>query len=126
VKPNLPAVSNKAFEEAWNLLEDIKPVLWGQVETIQRAVIAHFPRVTLNDIKSARRTAIVVEPRQIAMYLAKELTTRSLPDIGRRFGGRDHTTVLHAVRRIAARIKVDPETATLVETIKAQVAELSA
>ena len=49
---------------------------------------------------SARRTANVVRPRQVAMYLSKVMTLRSLPEIGRRFGGRDHTTVLHAVRKI--------------------------
>jgi chromosomal replication initiator protein len=56
--------------------------------------------VTRADLLSSRRTAVVVKPRQIAMYLAKTLTLRSLPEIGRRFGGRDHTTVLHAVRKI--------------------------
>src|SRR3546814_1796174 len=49
---------------------------------------------------SARRARVVARPRQIAMYLAKRLTTRSLPEIGRKFGGRDHSTVIHAVRRI--------------------------
>ena len=54
------------------------------------------------DLLSERRNRAVARPRQAAMWLAKQLTTRSLPDIGRRFGGRDHTTVLHAVRRIEA------------------------
>ena len=54
----------------------------------------------LNDLVSARRSRAVARPRQIAMYLAKRLTTRSLPEIGRKFGGRDHTTVMHAVKRI--------------------------
>ena len=49
---------------------------------------------------SARRARAVARPRQVAMYLAKQLTARSLPEIGRKFGGRDHTTVIHAVRRI--------------------------
>ncbi len=56
--------------------------------------------MTRGDILSSRRTATVVKPRQVAMYLSKALTLRSLPEIGRRFGGRDHTTVLHAVRKI--------------------------
>ena len=56
---------------------------------------------------SARRSRAVARPRQIAMYLAKQLTTRSLPEIGRKFGGRDHTTVMHAVKRIAELRQLD-------------------
>jgi chromosomal replication initiator protein len=70
-----------------------------RVEEILKLVSAHF-NVTRADLLSSRRTASVVRPRQIAMYLSKTLTLRSLPEIGRRFGGRDHTTVLHAVRKI--------------------------
>jgi chromosomal replication initiator protein len=70
-----------------------------KIEDIQKLVATHF-NVSRADILSSRRTANVVRPRQIAMYLAKVLTLRSLPEIGRRFGGRDHTTVLHAVRKI--------------------------
>ena len=56
----------------------------------------------MDDMLSKRRSRAIARPRQAAMYLAKTLTTRSLPDIGRRFGGRDHTTVIHAVKRIEA------------------------
>lgn len=70
-----------------------------RIEDIQKLVATHYS-VSRADILSSRRTANVVRPRQIAMYLAKVLTLRSLPEIGRRFGGRDHTTVLHAVRKI--------------------------
>jgi chromosomal replication initiator protein len=70
-----------------------------KIEDIQKLVATHF-NVSRADILSSRRTANVVRPRQIAMYLAKTLTLRSLPEIGRRFGGRDHTTVLHAVRKV--------------------------
>jgi chromosomal replication initiator protein len=70
-----------------------------KIEDIQKLVANHY-NVSRSDILSSRRTANVVRPRQIAMYLAKMLTLRSLPEIGRRFGGRDHTTVLHAVRKI--------------------------
>ncbi|MGL5116916.1 MAG: chromosomal replication initiator protein DnaA [Beijerinckiaceae bacterium] len=70
-----------------------------RIEDIQRLVANHF-NVSKADILSSRRTTTVVRPRQIAMYLSKALTPRSLPEIGRRFGGRDHTTVLHAVRKI--------------------------
>ncbi len=70
-----------------------------KIEDIQKLVATHF-NVSRADILSSRRTANVVLPRQIAMYLSKTMTLRSLPEIGRRFGGRDHTTVLHAVRKI--------------------------
>jgi chromosomal replication initiator protein len=70
-----------------------------KIEDIQKLVASHYS-VSRADILSSRRTAVVVKPRQVAMFLAKTLTMRSLPEIGRRFGGRDHTTVLHAVRKI--------------------------
>jgi chromosomal replication initiator protein len=72
-----------------------------KIEDIQKLVASHYS-VSRADILSSRRTAVVVKPRQVAMFLAKMLTLRSLPEIGRRFGGRDHTTVLHAVRKIEA------------------------
>ncbi|WP_413814190.1 chromosomal replication initiator protein DnaA [Aureimonas sp. Leaf427] len=70
-----------------------------RIEDILKFVSRHY-NVSKTDILSARRTRTIVRPRQIAMYLAKTMTPRSLPEIGRRFGGRDHTTVLHAVRKI--------------------------
>ena len=72
---------------------------------------------------SSRRTANVVRPRQVAMYLAKTLTLRSLPEIGRRFGGRDHTTVLHAVRKIENLVHNDAALAEEIELIKRQLQE---
>ncbi len=69
------------------------------VDEIQKACAEHFG-LRQADLISERRNRAIARPRQAAMWLAKQLTTRSLPDIGRRFGGRDHTTVLHAVRRI--------------------------
>ncbi len=77
-----------------------------KIEDIQKLVATRY-NVSRADILSERRTAAVVKPRQIAMYLAKALTPRSLPEIGRRFGGRDHTTVLHAVRKIEKAIVED-------------------
>ena len=77
-----------------------------KIEDIQKLVASRY-NVSRSDILSERRTAAVVKPRQIAMYLSKVLTLRSLPEIGRRFGGRDHTTVLHACRRIEALIVED-------------------
>ena len=69
------------------------------IEDIQKRVAEHY-NIRLADMHSPRRARSVARPRQVAMYLAKQLTTRSLPEIGRKFGGRDHTTVMHAVRRI--------------------------
>src|SRR5690606_14521056 len=67
-----------------------------RIEDIQRIVARHY-NVSKTELLSNRRTRTIVKPRQVAMYLAKVMTPRSLPEIGRRFGGRDHTTVLHAV-----------------------------
>ena len=75
------------------------------IEEIQRAVCAHY-RIDKSEMASQRRTRAIARPRQVAMYLAKELTPRSFPEIGRRFGGRDHSTVIHAVRTIEA-LRVD-------------------
>ena len=69
------------------------------IEEIQKRVAEHY-NIRLADMYSARRARAVARPRQIAMYLAKQLTSRSLPEIGRKFGGRDHTTVMHAVRKV--------------------------
>jgi chromosomal replication initiator protein len=77
------------------------------IEEIQKKT-AEFYKLDLRELHSARRARRVARPRQVAMYLSRELTSRSLPDIGRRFGGRDHTTVLHACRRIEALCKSDP------------------
>jgi chromosomal replication initiator protein len=79
----------------------------ASIEEIQKKT-AEFYKLDLRELHSARRARRVARPRQVAMYLARELTSRSLPDIGRRFGGRDHTTVLHACRRIEALCKSDP------------------
>ena len=69
------------------------------IEDIQKRVAEHF-NIRLADMHSPRRARAVARPRQVAMYLAKHLTTRSLPEIGRKFGGRDHTTVMHAIKRV--------------------------
>ncbi|MCZ6605158.1 MAG: chromosomal replication initiator protein DnaA, partial [Alphaproteobacteria bacterium] len=69
------------------------------IEEIQKKVAEHF-NIRFADMHSARRARAVARPRQVAMYLSKQLTSRSLPEIGRKFGGRDHTTVMHAVRKI--------------------------
>jgi chromosomal replication initiator protein len=91
------------------------------IDEIQRRVSDHF-RIRHAEMVSARRAREVARPRQIAMYLAKQLTPRSLPEIGRRFGGRDHTTVIHAVRQIeklrAADSELDNDVRTLMRVLE--------
>jgi chromosomal replication initiator protein len=77
------------------------------IDEIQKKVAEHF-NIRVSDMHSARRARAVARPRQVAMYLAKQLTPRSLPEIGRKFGGRDHTTVIHAVRKIEELSAYDP------------------
>jgi chromosomal replication initiator protein len=88
-----------------------------KIDDIQKLVASHY-NISRADILSSRRTANVVRPRQIAMYLSKVLTLRSLPEIGRRFGGRDHTTVLHAVRKIEELAGKDKGLAEVIELLK--------
>jgi chromosomal replication initiator protein len=83
------------------------PTAKTSIEDIQRKT-AEFYKLEVKDFHSPQRARRVARPRQVAMYLARKLTTRSLPEIGRRFGGRDHTTVLHACRRIEALCGEDP------------------
>jgi chromosomal replication initiator protein len=90
-----------------------------KVEDILRIVSRHFA-VSKADILSDRRHRSVVRPRQIGMYLAKQLTSRSLPEIGRRFGNRDHTTVLHAIRKIDKEIGDNPHLKEEIEELKRQ------
>jgi chromosomal replication initiator protein len=89
------------IEVAKEALKDLLTIQNRQisVENIQKAV-ADFYSIKVADMYSKKRPANIAKPRQIAMYIAKELTQKSLPEIGELFGGRDHTTVLHAVRRI--------------------------
>ena len=91
------------------------------IDDIQRTVSAHF-NIRQSEMVSARRARAVARPRQIAMYLAKRLTPRSLPEIGRRFGGRDHTTVIHAVRQIerlrGCDADIDADVRTLLRTLE--------
>lgn len=84
------------------------------IESIQEVVAEHFG-IKVAEMKSKRRTRNITYPRQIAMYLARELTDSSLPEIGEAFGGRDHTTVIHAYEKIEGEVKLDP---SLQSTIK--------
>lgn len=88
-----------------------------KIEDIQRVVAKHY-NVSKQDLLSSRRTRSIVWPRQIAMFLAKTMTPRSLPEIGRRFGGRDHTTVLHAVRKVEDLVGTDEVLAQEIDVLK--------
>ncbi len=87
------------------------------IEEIQRRVAEHY-NIKLFEMSSNRRSRAVARPRQVAMFLAKQLTTRSLPEIGRKFGGRDHTTVMHAVRRVEELRQQDAAIAEDVELLR--------
>ena len=93
-----------------------------RIEDILRIVSRHY-KVPRNELLSSRRSRDVVRPRQIAMYLAKSLTSRSLPEIGRRFGGRDHTTVLHSVRKVEQMMKDDADLTQEIELLKRMLEE---
>ena len=95
-----------------------------KIEDILRIVSRHFA-VSKQDILSQRRHRSVVRPRQIGMYLAKHLTSRSLPEIGRRFGDRDHTTVLHAIRKIDKEVGENPRLKDEIEELKRQLQPLA-
>ncbi|MEZ5826343.1 MAG: chromosomal replication initiator protein DnaA [Geminicoccaceae bacterium] len=87
------------------------------IEEIQRAVVEHFG-IRMADMSSSRRARAVARPRQVAMYLAKQLTPRSLPEIGKKFGNRDHTTVMHAIRQIEKLCQEDRSLLDDVEQLK--------
>jgi len=99
-------------EMSVDLAQEVLADLWGEeekiitIEQVQRTV-CDFYRVTLSDLKAKNRTTAVAFPRQVAMYLARHLTRASLADVGRAFGGRDHTTVLHGVDKIHALMQGD-------------------
>jgi len=76
------------------------------IEDIQKTVVLYY-HISMHDFMSSRRSRMVARPRQIAMYLSKKLTTKSLPEIGRKFSGRDHTTVIHAIKKIEELISKD-------------------
>jgi hypothetical protein len=97
--------------------DDTAAGLERPIARIQRVVASEFG-ISVQAMISERRTANIVLPRQIAMFLAKETTLRSLPEIGRRFGNRDHTTALHAVCKIRALIESDAKVATTIHRLK--------
>ncbi len=107
------------LEGAQDLLHDLLRANERRVtiDEIQKRVAEHF-NIKLAEMTSSRRARVVARPRQVAMYLAKQLTSRSLPEIGRKFGGRDHTTVIHAVKKIEELIEIDSALAEDVELLR--------
>ncbi|MBE2278006.1 MAG: chromosomal replication initiator protein DnaA [Rhodobacteraceae bacterium] len=87
------------------------------IEEIQRKVAEHY-NVRLSDLIGPKRLRTIARPRQVAMYLAKQLTSRSLPEIGRRFGGRDHTTIMHGVRKIEELAATDSQLADDIQLLR--------
>ncbi len=98
------------IENSTNLLSDLisaheKTI---SIDSIQKKVSSYY-NLSLSDMSSSRRSINIARPRQIAMFLCKELTSYSYPEIGRAFGGKDHTTVIHAVKKIESMIEIDPK-----------------
>jgi len=91
----------------WDLVTATNRIL-PTVKNIQNVVANHFD-ISVMDMVSARRTKNLILPRHVALYLAKEMTELSYPVIGRYFGGRDHSTIIHAVEKITARMESEPE-----------------
>jgi chromosomal replication initiator protein len=107
------------LETAQDVLHDLLRANHRRVtiEEIQKRVAEHYS-IRLADMHSPRRARLVARPRQVAMYLAKQLTSRSLPEIGRKFGGRDHTTVMHAVKKIEELRATDSSFAEDIELLR--------
>jgi len=110
------ARQKKLYGWFWMVDESSLP----KIEFIQQVVCRYF-NIVRKDFLSQRRTADVVYPRQIAMFLCKEFTKRSLPEIGRKFGGRDHTTVLHSVRVVGERANTDETLAEDLRVLRDQI-----
>ena len=90
------------------------------MELIQNLVASHF-NLNIQELLSPRRSRSLARPRQIAMYFAKKLTTRSLPEIGREFSNRDHTTIIHSVKTIEKIKEKDPEMVDNINKLKNQI-----
>ncbi len=115
---NTPLTLESVQHEVRHLIQGDEPKRI-MIEDIQRVVTRHY-RISKNTLLSEDRTQKIVLPRQVAMYLSKLLTLRSLPEIGRRFGDRDHTTVMHAIRKIETLIARNREFAEEIEHLKRQ------
>jgi hypothetical protein len=125
-----PAIVALAPTEPTPIPEHAEPVPWRKewISTTTRIkieVLKAHPEVTLRDLDSHRRSVPVALARHIAMYLTKVLTGKSLPEIGRRLGGRDHTTVLHGIKKVERMIESDEAFAAHVAGIRQRIEESS-
>ena len=87
------------------------------VEEIQKTVAAHF-NIKVSDLKSPKRLKALVLPRQIAMYISRQLTSASYPDLGERFGGKDHSTIIHAIKKIERQLETDMQLRSTIATLR--------
>ncbi len=113
-------------ELAQDVLKDVFPQGGAQqvsIKAIQESVADRFG-LSLTELCGDKRSQNIVYPRQVAMYLSRELTDSSLPKIGKEFGGRDHTTVIHATSKIARLIREDPSVYTLVQELTARIRQI--
>lgn len=122
---SVPQVIEGATNGWFAIIDDLGPRVEPSIALIQKICCSHFG-LRKNEFLSARRTADFVYARQVGMFIAKKLTSRSLPEIGRRFGNRDHTTVLYAVRKIGIQSKRDPEIACDIDVLIAEIERFSA
>jgi chromosomal replication initiator protein len=95
------------------------------IDIIQRVVAEYFS-LSPNDLKSKKRTQNIVYPRQLSMYIIREITEYSTTEIGQSFGGRDHTTVMHACQKIEERIRIDPTADSMIQTLIRMIKDYSA
>ncbi|SFI70778.1 chromosomal replication initiator protein DnaA [Thermoflavimicrobium dichotomicum] len=116
---NQPITSELAQEALKDIISSSQPKVVG-IQHIQQEVCNYY-RLRLDDLKSKKRTKTVAFPRQIAMYLCRELTDFSLPKIGEDFGGRDHTTVIHAHEKISRMLKNDPQLKQVIDNLKKRI-----
>ncbi|MGY3359771.1 chromosomal replication initiation ATPase DnaA [Bradyrhizobium sp. GM0.4] len=122
----LPPIHQAEIDAAWRLIDFYFGNDVSEVDIIIRAVAARFRSVSVRDIRSIRRDRRITEARHMAMYVAKEITSKSFPDLGRRFGGRDHTTVMSAWRKYQRLMLKDADVAQTVAEIIIEVQGASA
>lgn len=115
--------SHWPYKPLWFSIEAASPNRTFSMMQIKEAVCSHFG-LTLNAMHTARRTKDIVRPRQIAIWLSRDLTPHSLPAIGRQFGKRDHTTILSACRRITALMLTDPKISPAIAAIRSDLEAL--
>lgn len=117
---NLTYSINETVRFADIFPEQEMPAKYPRVAVIIDVVSGHFG-ISKVELLAARRTAGIVKPRQIAIYLTKQMTLRSLPEIGQQFGGRDHTTVLHSINKIERLLENDADLPSVIETLKQKI-----